>query len=210
MRTGHGDFARLMGAIQALSKMGCAKSMAPKRSARLTIARLLLDREDCVADMAAAAPNCATLRAARLLLMHAAVAVGMVRMGGARLMDARPRQHKDSSIASHTAAGRRGSRAPWRAAPTPLLAKASAPNMAVAKINVGSQAAPTKVTAFSRPAGRTAGAVTASTHQVASRLQPSTAQTARSTPRRRRRIERKINGNAVCVRVYSSALMLSH
>ena len=75
----------------------------------------MLKHEDCVADMAAAAPNCATLRAARLLLLHVAVAVGMVPMGGARVMDAPPLHDKGSSIALHTAAGRRTSRAPWRA-----------------------------------------------------------------------------------------------
>ena len=143
-----------------------------------------------MSGMAVAAQKCATLRAARLLLNHVAVVLGMVHMGGARLMDAPPRQHKGSSTASHTAAGRRGSRAPWRAAPPPLIARASAANMAVAKMNARWLAAPTRCTAFSRPAGRTAGAGTASTHQDASRLQPSTAQTARSTPRRRRRIER--------------------
>jgi hypothetical protein len=41
VRTGQEGFARRLDAMQALSKMGCAKSMAPKRSARLTIAQLL-------------------------------------------------------------------------------------------------------------------------------------------------------------------------
>eukprot|EP00729_Bicosta_minor_P013732 gene13732-biopygen8299 len=43
----------------------------------------------------------------------------MVRMGGARLKDAPPLHDKDSSIASHTAAGRRRSRAgnPWPTEP---------------------------------------------------------------------------------------------
>jgi len=210
----HGGFARstgqegsvhLLGAIQALSKMGCAKSMAPKRSARLTIARLLLNQEDCVSDTAVATRKCATLRAARLVLKCVAVVAGMVLTAGARLMGAPPRQHKGSSIATHTAAGRRRSRAPWRAAPPPLIAKASAANMAAAMVNAGSQAAPAKCTAFSRPARRTAGAGTASTHQDASRQQPSTAQTARSTPRRkRRRIEGKTNGKSLYGHVHSS------
>ena len=204
----HGDFARRMGAIQALSKTACARSMVPKRSARLTIARLLPTQEDCVSDMAVATRKCATLRAARLLLKHVAVVLGMVPLGGARLTDAPPRQHKVSSIVSHTVVGRSRGRAPWRAAPPPLLAGTSASNMAAAMVNDGSLAALMQVTAFSRPAGRTAGAGTASTHQDASRQQSSTAQIARSTPRRRRRIERKTNGNAVCVRVYSSALSL--
>ena len=204
MRTVHGDSARLLGAIQALGKMACARSMAPMGSARLTIARLPLIQEDCVADMAVAAKKCARLRTARRLLMPVAVAEGTVRMAGARLMDAPPRQHKDSSIASHTAAGRRRSRAPWRAAPPLLTARASAANMAVAKMNARSLAARTRSTAFSRPARSTAGAGTASTHQDASRLQQSTAQTARSTPRRRRRIEGKTNGKSLCGRVYSS------
>ena len=181
--------------------MACAASMAPKRSARLMIARLLLNHEDCVSGMAAATRKCAILRAARLVFKHMAVALGMVRMAGARLRDALPQQRKGSSIASHTAAGRRGSRAPWRAAPPPLLAKASAANMAAAKMNARSQAAPTISTAFSRPARRTAGAVTASTHQDAQRQQGGMAETVGSTPRRRRRIKRKVNGNALCVRV---------
>ena len=153
--------------------MACAKGMAPTASARLTIARLLLVQEECVPDMAVAAcaRRCATLKAARLLLMPVAVVLGMVRMGGARLIDAPPRQHKDSSIAPHTVAARRRSRAPWRAAPPLLTAKASAVNMAVAKMNARSQAARSRSTAFSRPARRTAGAVTASTHQDASGLQ---------------------------------------
>eukprot|EP00729_Bicosta_minor_P006233 gene6233-biopygen7144 len=53
----------------------------------------------------------------------------MVLTAGARLMDAPPRQHEGLSIASNTAAGRRRSRAPWRAAPPPLIAKASVVNM---------------------------------------------------------------------------------
>ena len=129
MRMGQEGFARLLDAIQALSKMGCAESMTPtasarltiarllpskmacaismasKKSAHLTIARLLLYQEDCATDMVAAR-KCATLRAARLVLLHAAVALGMARMGGARLMNAPPRQHKGSSIAPHTAVGR--------------------------------------------------------------------------------------------------------
>ena len=150
VRMGPEGFARLLGAIQALSKMGCAKSMVPKRSARLTIARLLLTDEDCVAGMVVAAPTCARLRAARRLLLHAAVAVGMVRMGGARLMDAPPQQEKGSSIAPHTAAGRRSSRAPWQAAPPPLNARVSVTDMAVAELerNAGSLAAATECTAF--------------------------------------------------------------
>ena len=170
--------------------MAYALSMVPTASARLTIARVLLDQEDCVPGMAVAGRKCAALRAARLLLKHVVVVLGMVRMDGARMMGAPPRQHEGSSIASHTVAGRRGSRAPWRAAPPPLIAKASVVNMEAAIVNARSQAAPTTVTAFSRPAESTAGAVTASTHQDASRQQSSTAQTARSTPRRRRRIER--------------------
>ena len=189
VRMGQEGFALLMGAIQVLSKIGCARSMAPTASARLTIALLLLNQEDCVAGMAVAARRCATLRAARLVPKHVVVALDMVPKGGATLMDAPPRQHKGSSIAPHTAAGRRRSRAPWRAAPPPQIARASAANMAAAIVNAGSQAAPAKSTAFSRPARRTAGVGTASTHQDASRLQQSTAQTARSTPIRRRRIE---------------------
>ena len=196
-RTGHEDFARLLGAIQALSKMACAKSTAPTASARLTIARRMLKHEDCVADMAVAIPKCATLRVARLLLVPVAVAEGMVRMDGARSMDAPPQQHQGSSIASHTVGERRGSRAPWRAALLEFKARASVVNTAAAKMNAGSQAAPTKVTAFSRPARSTAGEGTASTHQDASRQQPSTAQIARSIPRRRRRIERKTNGESL-------------
>ena len=169
--------------------MACAESMVPKRSACLTIARLLLEQEDCVAGMAVAARKCATLKAAGLLLKLAAVAEGMVRMDGARLMDASPWQHKGSSIASHTVAGRRRSRAPWRAAPPPLVQGVSAASTVGAMVNAGSQVAATTVAAFSRPARRTAGAVTASTHQDASRQQLSTAQTAGSTPRRRRRID---------------------
>ena len=106
----HWDSARLLGAAKVLGKMACASSMAPMGSARLTIARLLLNQEDCVQGMAVAARKCATLRVAILLLEHAAGAIGMVRMAGARSMDAPPRQHMDSSIASHTAAGRRRSR----------------------------------------------------------------------------------------------------
>jgi len=183
------DSARLLGAIQVLSKTACALSMAPKRSARLTIALLLLNQEDCVAGMAVAARRCATLRAARLVPKHVVVALDMVPKGGATLMDAPPRQHKGSSIAPHTAAGRRRGRAPWRAAPPPLLAKASAANMAAAMVNARLLAVPTRCTAFSRPAGDTAGVGTASIHQDASRQQLSTAQTAGSTPRRRRRID---------------------
>jgi len=203
-RMGHGDFARLLGAIQVLGKMVCALSMAPMGSARLTIAKRMLEHEDCVAGMAVAARKCATLKAARLLRVHAAVALGMVPMAGARLMDAPPLQHEGSSIASHTVAGRRGSRAPWRAAPPPLIAKASAANMAEAKMNAGLLAAPTRCTASSRRARSTAGAVIAST-QDASRQQQSTAQIARSTPRRRSRIEEKPNRKPLCGRVYSSA-----
>ena len=81
LRTGHEGFALLMGAIQVLSKMGCAKSTVPTASARLTIARLLLKHEDCVAGMPVATQKCATLRAARRLLLHAAVAGSMVRTG---------------------------------------------------------------------------------------------------------------------------------
>ena len=266
MRTGQEGFARLLGAIQVLSKTACVQSMAPMGSARLTIARLLLLQEDFVSGMAVAASKCATLRAARLVPKHVAVASGTVRMAGARWMNAPPRHDKGSSIASHTVAGRSapwraapppliakasvanmavaarkcatlkaarlvpkhvavaegmvrmagarwmdapprhdkgssiashtavGRSAPWRAAPPPLIAKASVVNMVAAKRNAGSWAAPAKVTAFSRPARRTAGEGTASTHQDASRLQQSTAQTARSTPRRRRRIERQTNG----------------
>ena len=183
------DSARLLGAIQVLSKTACALSMAPKRSARLTIALLLLNQEDCVAGMAVAARRCATLRAARLVPKHVVVALDMVPKGGATLMDAPPRQHKGSSIAPHTAAGRRRGRAPWRAAPQPLLAKASAANMAAAMVNARLLAVPTRCTAFSRPAGDTAGVGTASIHQDALRQQLSTAQTAGSTPRRRRRID---------------------
>ena len=210
MRTGQEGFARLLGAIQALSKMGCAASTAPKRSARLKIARRMLTQEDCVPGMVAATRKCATLRAARLLLVPVAVAVGMVRMGGARLMGAPPRQDKGSSIASLTAAGRRrrGSRAPWRAAPPPLVQGVSVVNTVAAMANARSRAAPTTVTAFSRPARSTAGEGTASTHQDASRLQQSTAQIARSTPRRRRKIERKTNGKSLRGRVYSLALSI--
>ena len=92
-------------------------------------------------------------------------------------------------------------------------ARASVTDMAVAELerNAGSQAAPTRCTAFSRPARRTAGVVTASTHQDASRLQPSTEQTARSTPRRRRRrVERKAIGKSLCGRVYVLKPWLIH
>ena len=197
-----------MGAIQVQSKMVFALSMAPMGSARLPIARLLPIQEDSVPDMAVARPKCATLTAARRLLKHAVVALGMVHMGGARVMDAPPRHYKGSSIASNMVAGRRRSRAPWRAAPPLLTARASVANMAVAKVNARWLAALTRCTAFSRPARSTAGAVTASTHQDASGQQPSTAQIARSTPRRRRRIKEKTNGKSLCVRVSSSALAI--
>ena len=103
VRTGQEGFALLLNAIQELPKTACATNMAPTASARLTIARLLLNQEDCVPGMAAAVPKCATLRAARRVLKHVVVALGMVRMGGARLVDAPPWQHEDSSIAPHTA-----------------------------------------------------------------------------------------------------------
>ena len=123
MRTGQEGFARLLGAIQVLSKTACALSMVRTASARLTIARLLLNQEDCVPGMVAAARKCATSRAARVVLTLVAVALGMVRMGGATLTDAPPLQYKDPSIALHTAAGRRRSRALWRAASPPLIAR---------------------------------------------------------------------------------------
>ena len=110
MHTGLEGFARLIGVIHVLSKMGCAKSMVPTASARLKIAKRMLAQEDCATVMAAR--KCATLRVARRLLLHGAVAVGMVRMAGARLMDALHQQEQGSSTASHTAVGRRRSRAP--------------------------------------------------------------------------------------------------
>ena len=115
MRTEQEGFARLLGAIQVLSKMASAANTGRTASAPLTIARLLQTQEDCVPGMAA--PKCATLRAARRLLSHVAVALGMVRMDGASLMDAPPVQEKDSSIAANTVVGRRRNRAPWQAAP---------------------------------------------------------------------------------------------
>ena len=78
MRMVHEDSAPLLGAIQALSKTACALSMAPKRSARLTIAKHMLKQEVCVASMAAL--KCAKSRAARLVLKLVAVAEGMVGM----------------------------------------------------------------------------------------------------------------------------------
>ena len=197
-----------MGAIQVLSKTACAISMVRRASARLTIAGLLLTQEDCVSDMVAAARKFATLRAARRVLKRVGVAKGMVRMGGASLVDAPPLHDKGSSIASHTAAGRLRGRAPWQAASPALVQGVSVVNTAAAEVNTESQAAPAECTAFSRPARRTAGEGTASTHQDASHLQPSTAQTARCTPIRRRGIERKMNGKSFCGHVYSSALSI--
>ena len=179
--TVHRGSARLLGAVKVLGKMASAASIVPSASARLLIARLLPNQEDCVSGMGAAARKCATLKAARLVLLHAAVASGMVHMAGVRLMGAPLRHDKGSSTASHTAAGRRRSRAPWRAAPPFLTARASVVNTAVAKGNAGSLTVLIESTAFSRPAGSTVGVGTASTHQDASCQQPSTAQTARST-----------------------------
>eukprot|EP00729_Bicosta_minor_P020299 gene20299-biopygen18264 len=93
--------------------------------------------------MAAARPNCARLRAATASVLHAAVALGMVRMDGAKLMVAPPVQSVDSSNAPNTVVGRRGSRAPWRAAPLEVDAMVSVRNTAVVQVNAGFQAAAT-------------------------------------------------------------------
>ena len=71
--------------------------MAPTASARLTIAKRMLNQEDCVPGMAVTGRKCAKSRAARQLLEHAAVALGMVLTAGARMRNAPPRQHEDLS-----------------------------------------------------------------------------------------------------------------
>ena len=126
----------------------------------------------------AAAPTCATSKAAKLLPEHVAIAASMAQMDGARLVDAPPVQ----------ADGRR-SRAPWWAAPPLLLARASAANTAATKVNDGSQATSARCTTFCRPTRRTAKMATASTHQDAidTPATTSTAQTARSAPKRKRK-----------------------
>ena len=65
------------------------------------------------------------------LFGHPTSASCMALVESARLMDVSPVQATDLSIASNTAE-RRASRAPWRAAPPPLLARVSAANTAAA------------------------------------------------------------------------------
>lgn len=56
----HGSSARLVAATKVLAKLLCARSMVPKRSACLTIARLPLLQGDCASDRAVAAQRRAT------------------------------------------------------------------------------------------------------------------------------------------------------
>ena len=143
--------------MQLLLLAGSAASMVPMGSALSTTASPPSMQEEGVASMAVATGKCARLKAAALLHTLVVYVASMVHVDRASMMAATLTPDLDLNIAANTAVEGRRSRAPWRAAPPPLNARVSAPNTAAVQANATLQAAPTRWSAPSRPARRTAG-----------------------------------------------------
>ena len=155
--------ALLLSVAQLLQLVNSARSMVPLGSALLATALQLpnlLKKEIAGCTAVTARRKYAKSKAAPPWPKHVMSATSMVRKARANLMAALPTHTVvDLHIAGNTAVENR-SRAPWRAAPPPLLARVSVPSTAVVKRNAGSQAAPARWSAGSRLARRTVGLVT--------------------------------------------------
>ena len=172
------------GVVQLPKLVNSAKSMAPLGSALSATAQLLPDRkqkETATGTAGIAARKCARRKAALLLPEHVVSVPSTVLKASASLMAAPPTQTVvDLRIASYMAVEER-SRAPWQVAPPLLPPGVSAPSTVAVQANVGSQAAPTRWSAGSRPARRTVGRVTAH-FQIAGQLQTRLVATVPSIP----------------------------
>ena len=115
-----------------------------------------------------------------LLLLNVVFASSMVHTERASLMDALPTHTKGSNIAASTAVEKRHC-APWLVAPPPLHARVFVPNTVAVLLNAGSQAAPTRWSAGSRPARRMVERVTVHS-QNAGLLHSRKVETAKSIP----------------------------